>query len=132
MATDVTPCQLAAWRCLLGSWDVVVILAVVAVAIVGSLAIDGVASPRFWRFVTLEIIPIALIALPMTLIIITGEIDLSVASIARPDLRRAWDSCGSSVSPRCRCSSRCACCWAPCSARSTARSSPSSGCRRSR
>jgi rhamnose transport system permease protein len=40
-----------------------------------------VASPRFWRFVTLEAIPIALIALPMTLVIITGEIDLSVASV---------------------------------------------------
>jgi rhamnose transport system permease protein len=69
------------WRGLLGSWDVIVILAVVAVAIVGAVAIDGVASPRFWRFVALEIIPIALIALPMTLIVITGEIDLSVASI---------------------------------------------------
>ena len=69
------------WRGALGSWDVIVILAVIAVAIVGAIAIDGVASPRFWRFVTLEIIPIALIALPMTLIIITGEIDLSVASM---------------------------------------------------
>ena len=69
------------WRWMLGSWDAVVILAVIAVAIVGSLTIDGAGSPRFWRFVTLEMIPIALIALPMTLIIITGEIDLSVASI---------------------------------------------------
>ena len=48
---------------------------------IGALTIDGVSSPRFWRFVILEIIPIALIALPMTLIVITGEIDLSVASI---------------------------------------------------
>ena len=70
------------WRSLLGSWDAVVILARRRRwSIVGSLTIDGVASPRFWRFVTLEIIPIALIALPMTLIVITGEIDLSVASI---------------------------------------------------
>jgi rhamnose transport system permease protein len=69
------------WRTALGSWDVVIIVAVVAVAVIGGLAIDGVASPRFWRFVTLEVIPIALIALPMTLIVITGEIDLSVASI---------------------------------------------------
>ena len=69
------------WRGALRSWDVVVILAVVAVAIIGALTIDGVSSPRFWRFVILEIIPIALIALPMTLIVITGEIDLSVASM---------------------------------------------------
>ena len=81
---DVEPSSAAAratWRQVLGSWDVVVILAVVAVVLVGSLAIDGVSSPRFWRFVILEIIPIALIALPMTLIVITGEIDLSVASV---------------------------------------------------
>jgi rhamnose transport system permease protein len=69
------------WRSVLGSWDAVVILAVIVVAVVGSLTIDGVSSPRFWRFVALEMIPIALIALPMTLIVITGEIDLSVASI---------------------------------------------------
>lgn len=66
---------------ILGSWDAIVLLALVVVAIVGALTIDGVASPRFWRFVVLEAIPIALIALPMTLIVITGEIDLSVASV---------------------------------------------------
>ncbi|WP_245602082.1 ABC transporter permease [Hamadaea tsunoensis] len=68
-------------RGVLGSWDVIVLLAVVAVAVVGSLSIDGVSSPRFWRFVTLEAVPILLIALPMTLVVITGEIDLSVASV---------------------------------------------------
>lgn len=68
------------WRALT-SWDGVIIVAVVLVTLVGSFAIEGVASPRFWRFVTLEIIPIVLIALPMTLIVITGEIDLSVASV---------------------------------------------------
>lgn len=65
----------------LRSWDVLVILIVIAVVLVGSVSIDGVSSPRFWRFVTLELIPVALIALPMTLIVITGEIDLSVASM---------------------------------------------------
>ncbi len=64
----------------LGSWDAVVILALVLVVLVGSATIEGVGSPRFYRFVVLEAIPIALIALPMTLVIITGEIDLSVAS----------------------------------------------------
>jgi len=67
-------------RSVLGSWDLLVVVALIVVAVVGGLVIEGVASPRFWRFVTLEIIPIALIALPMTLIVITGEIDLSVAS----------------------------------------------------
>jgi len=64
----------------LSSWEVVLIVALLAVVVVGSLTIDGVANPRFYRFVALEAIPIALIALPMTLVIITGEIDLSVAS----------------------------------------------------
>jgi rhamnose transport system permease protein len=63
------------------TWAAVVLVALVLVVVVGGFAIDGVASPRFWRFVTLEIIPIAVIALPMTLVIITGEIDLSVASV---------------------------------------------------
>jgi len=67
-------------RGLLGSWDLLVLVALVLVVIVGTLTIDGVGNPRFYRFVVLEAIPIALIALPMTLIVITGEIDLSVAS----------------------------------------------------
>ncbi|MGI5237327.1 ABC transporter permease [Dactylosporangium sp. CA-139066] len=65
----------------LGSWDVVVLVALALVVIVGSASIDGVGSPRFWRFVTLEVIPIAIVALPLTLVVITGEIDLSVASV---------------------------------------------------
>jgi rhamnose transport system permease protein len=68
------------WRPLVGSWDAMVIVALVVVIVVGSLTIDGVGNPRFYRFVILEAIPIALIALPMTFVIITGEIDLSVAS----------------------------------------------------
>ncbi|MGW0811488.1 ABC transporter permease [Nonomuraea sp. NPDC002799] len=68
-------------RSLVGSWDAVLLVALVLVVVVGAVTIEGVASPRFWRFVTLEVIPIALIALPMTLVVITGEIDLSVASI---------------------------------------------------
>ncbi|MED7931667.1 ABC transporter permease [Nonomuraea sp. LP-02] len=68
-------------RSLTGSWDMALLIALVLVVVVGAISVEGVASPRFWRFVTLEVIPIALIALPMTLVVITGEIDLSVASI---------------------------------------------------
>ena len=63
-----------------GSWDAVVVVALIGVIVVGSAAIDGVGTPRFYRFVVLEAIPIALIALPLTLVVIAGEIDLSVAS----------------------------------------------------
>jgi rhamnose transport system permease protein len=71
----------AGWWAALASWDTVVIIAVVLVVLIGSATIDGVSNPRFWRFATLDIIPVALIALPMTLIVVTGEIDLSVASV---------------------------------------------------
>ena len=77
-ATETTGARV---RSVLASWDVVVLIALVLVVVIGAATIEGVASPRFWRFVTLEVIPIALIALPMTLVIITGEIDLSVASV---------------------------------------------------
>ncbi|MEV0155799.1 ABC transporter permease [Micromonospora sp. NPDC050686] len=84
MATDtlVKPAGTGpvAWRRLLGSWDAILILALLLVVLVATATIEGVGSPRFYRFVVLEAIPIALIALPMTLVIITGEIDLSVAS----------------------------------------------------
>ncbi|RKR85921.1 monosaccharide ABC transporter membrane protein (CUT2 family) [Micromonospora pisi] len=65
----------------LGSWDVVVIVVLIAVIIGSSVLVEGFASPRFWGFLLLDVFPIALIALPMTLVVITGEIDLSVASV---------------------------------------------------
>lgn len=68
-------------RAALGAWDTAVLVGLALVVLVAAATVDGAASPQFWRFVTLEVIPIALIALPMTLVIVTGEIDLSVASI---------------------------------------------------
>lgn len=65
----------------LGSWDVLVIVVLAIVVVVSSAAVEGFATSRFWGFLLLDVIPIALIALPMTLVIITGEIDLSVASV---------------------------------------------------
>jgi rhamnose transport system permease protein len=68
------------WVSGVNAWTGVLVVAIVAVVVVGSLTIDGVGGPRFWRFAAIEFIPIALIALPLTFIILTGEIDLSVAS----------------------------------------------------
>jgi rhamnose transport system permease protein len=62
--------------------DAVTIYALLAFLIYASLAIPRFASPVTTGFLLLDVIPILLIAMPMTLIIITGEIDLSVASIA--------------------------------------------------
>jgi rhamnose transport system permease protein len=64
-----------------GTWDVLVIVVLAIVVIVSAATVDGFATSRFWGFLLLDVIPIALIALPMTLVIITGEIDLSVASV---------------------------------------------------
>nr|MDT0661950.1 ABC transporter permease [Micromonospora sp. DSM 115978] len=69
------------WISGLGTWDVLVIVVWGLVVVAFAALVDGFASPRFWGFMLLDVIPIALIALPMTLIIITGEIDLSVASV---------------------------------------------------
>jgi len=63
------------------AWDLAVIVALVLFVAVAGQTIEGVGSPRFWRFVMLEVIPVALIALPLALVVITGEIDLSVASM---------------------------------------------------
>ena len=68
-------------RRFVSTWDIVLIVAILLVVTIGGAAIEGVGTDRFWRFVVLEMIPIALIALPMTLVVITGEIDLSVASV---------------------------------------------------
>ena len=71
----------ARWIPALGSWDVLVVVLLALVVAAASVLVDGFASARFWGFLLLDVIPIALIALPMTLVVVTGEIDLSVASV---------------------------------------------------
>ena len=44
-------------------------------------------GPLTLTFLLLDTMPILLIALPMTLVIVTGEIDLSVASVVGPEQR---------------------------------------------
>ncbi len=61
--------------------DAVLIYVLVAVLVIASIALPRFASPITVGYLLLDAIPILLLALPMTLIIITGEIDLSVASI---------------------------------------------------
>lgn len=61
-------------------WDAAVIAVLVVFLVVASLTIDNFGTGRNVGFLVLDLAPILLIALPMTLIIVTGEIDLSVAS----------------------------------------------------
>lgn len=71
----------ARWFAALGTWDVLVVVVLALVIVASSVLVEGFASARFWGYLLLDIVPIMLIALPMTLIVITGEIDLSVASV---------------------------------------------------
>jgi rhamnose transport system permease protein len=66
---------------LLGTGDGVITLVLVAFLLVASFTVEGFASSRNTGFLLLDVVVIVLIALPLTLVIITGEIDLSVASI---------------------------------------------------
>lgn len=67
---------------LLLSRGAVMIYLLVAVLAYCVLAVPRFASVRTTGFLLLDVIPILMIAIPMTLVIISGEIDLSVASTA--------------------------------------------------
>jgi rhamnose transport system permease protein len=69
------------WRRALATREVAVIAALAVVIIVASVSVNHFATPITMTYLLLDITPILLIALPMTLVIITGEIDLSVASV---------------------------------------------------
>jgi rhamnose transport system permease protein len=64
----------------LASWDTIIILLAVLVLVVASAGVESFGTSRNFTFLILDLLPIALVALPMTFIVITGEIDLSVAS----------------------------------------------------
>ncbi|ONK09914.1 ABC transporter permease [Streptomyces sp. MP131-18] len=61
-------------------WDTTVVLGLIAVVVGAALLVDGFATGRNAEFLLLDAVAIGLVALPMTLIVVTGEIDLSVAS----------------------------------------------------
>jgi rhamnose transport system permease protein len=64
----------------LAGWDRAIIALLVVFLVVAAVTVDGFATGRNLAFLVLDLAPILLIALPMTLVIVTGEIDLSVAS----------------------------------------------------
>ncbi|QBI54836.1 ABC transporter permease [Streptomonospora litoralis] len=79
-ARTAAPARPSRVSALLRTREASIIGALVASVLAASLLVDGFASGRNAGFLVLDIAAIALIALPMTLVIITGEIDLSVAS----------------------------------------------------
>src|SRR4051812_42884158 len=64
----------------ISSWDTIIVLLTVFVLVVASLSVTNFGPSRNFTFLILDLMPIMLVALPMTFIIVTGEIDLSVAS----------------------------------------------------
>ena len=62
-------------------WDTTLVLLLVVVAVAGQQTSPGFLSGRNLFYLGLDIGEIALLSLPLTLIIVAGEIDLSVASV---------------------------------------------------
>ena len=68
------------WKRRLTGWDSIIIVLTVLVLIIASFSVSNFGTSRNFTFLVLDLMPIVLVALPMTFIIVTGEIDLSVAS----------------------------------------------------
>lgn len=70
-----------AWKRFFLTREFAVVIALIIVAVVASMSIRKFSSPLTLGYLLLDVTPILLIALPMALILISAEIDLSVASI---------------------------------------------------
>lgn len=76
----VRPYGAPLWRRLLGSREATVAAVLVVAAVVATIVVPYFGSTTTLSFLLLDAAPILMIALPMTFVIITGEIDLSVGS----------------------------------------------------
>jgi len=72
----------SAWSRRLTGHDAIILYALVAVVIIAMSSVNYFASTLTVGFLLIQVIPILLLAMPMALVIITEEIDLSVASTA--------------------------------------------------
>ncbi|MGO1410460.1 MAG: ABC transporter permease, partial [Microbacterium sp.] len=70
------------WRRTLMTRESAIIGLLAVVLIVASVTVNGFAQPLTYNYLLLDVAPILFIALPMTLVMTTGEIDLSVGSMA--------------------------------------------------
>jgi rhamnose transport system permease protein len=62
-------------------WEYAIAVVLVLVVVIGGNSVSGFLTPFNLDFRIVEVAPTLLIALPMTLLIVAGEIDLSVASM---------------------------------------------------
>jgi len=77
----LAPTTATRWRRTLLGRDSAVVGLLVVVVIAASVLVPGFSTSTTWYYLLLDVFPILLIALPMTLVIIAAEIDLSVASM---------------------------------------------------
>ncbi len=74
-------------------WDGAVGAVLIVLLLLSFSFVDGFGNSLNLSFLIGNTLPIALIALPMTLLVVSGEIDLSVASTAGLSAR-SWAPCG--------------------------------------
>ncbi|HEX2143204.1 MAG TPA: ABC transporter permease [Glycomyces sp.] len=70
-----------AWRRILFTREMAVVAILAAVLLYANAAVSNFDSPLTLYYLFLDVTPLLLIALPLTMVIVTGEIDLSVASV---------------------------------------------------
>ena len=70
-----------AWQRILLTREMTVIAVLIIVALIAYTQVPYFGTPTTLYFLLLDVAPILMIALPMTFVIVTGEIDLSVASV---------------------------------------------------
>ncbi len=70
------------WRRVVMTREFGIIGLLFIVILVASVSVKGFAQPLTYNYLLLDVAPILFIALPMTLVMTTGEIDLSVGSMA--------------------------------------------------
>jgi rhamnose transport system permease protein len=69
------------WRAVLGRWETLLVGLLIAVAIAGAIISSEFLTTDSFTTGSLDLSEIALMALPLTLVIVAAEIDLSVASV---------------------------------------------------
>ncbi len=70
-----------AWRALLGRWETLILALLVVLAVVGQAISPEFLTTDSFTTGSLDFSEVALMALPLTLVIVAAEIDLSVASV---------------------------------------------------
>src|ERR1700722_9053158 len=69
------------WRKVFGRWETFLLLVLILTFVCGTQVSRYFLTPSNLSIALAGMTPVAIVALPMTLIIITGEIDISVGSI---------------------------------------------------